>query len=621
MTATNTDRPWGWTGTALAIVILATLTPQSGSSVGQDFFDPLVPQSIGQWRDVVLNVLLYLPFGLLLGISRVRGVHALLASVGVSLAIELMQFIVPGRDPIARDVVTNALGGMMGWGLARTDIGALVSRRLTWANGWLGIMRSPSHRVSARLSLGWSVVIALASNATCWLLSPALPPPLFFGVASTTIDRARAPIRIGSYGNGAAAFAGLIDEVRIYGSARTPAEIAADMSRAVVRDGPHSDLLAAYGFEFDVGPLVLDSSPNTRNGTTHHTSWVSAGRFDGAMSFDGETSQVAVPDAALDLRQGLTIEAWVFPSKPLNPDALIIADSGDNFFLRASSSATRFPLTGVKFSGAPRMVGPRRGLPLKQWTHMALTYDGRMLRLYIDGQPAREFAHWSTHHPERVTLDGIGLPFASMREPERLPEKLFSDFSLDVSLRCGLLQPEPAPVFLIAGIQSINALEILAAGSELRVRFPRRAQQLGLAPADYRVPGALSACASPGSQRVLIRGPLQRVRLYDADGVELRGTGPGLGSAWSLLLDSQLLPIWVVLVISCSYLAALVFPFGFWARATPSSGIGVVILLASVFLVPRVWGFQPAGWQELLAIGAGLCVGAVAARRRTTNRA
>jgi hypothetical protein len=157
--------------------------------------------------------------------------------------------------------------------------------------------------------------------------------------------------------------------------------------------------------------------------------------------------------------------------------------------------------------------------------------------MYIDGHLAGVTAHWSTHHSSHVELNGDALPFGVMRDPRSVPSILLGDFSLDVALTCGPLLKQPAPFFVLAGIQSIDALELIAAGSEVRVRFPRVAQRLGLAFVDQRIDGALAGCAPGESRRFVVRGPLQNARLGDGSGAERQGVRPSIGSAWSFLLD------------------------------------------------------------------------------------
>lgn len=606
---------WGWVCGAAALVILATLTPQQGPSAGADFFVPLIPERLGQWRDVVQNVILYLPLGLLLGARRISAAKVILISAVLSFAIELSQFIVPGRDPIARDAVTNTIGGAIGWLLSRTPIGTVVEALLGGIERRLARIRHPGRELAAYLSLFWALAVTVATTVTCWLLIPDLPPPLFFGVASSTIDHTRGPVNIGGNGSGARGFNGVIDEIRIYTRARSSDEVSADMNRAVEKDAPGGDLAAAYGFDSAETALTHDASGARRRVFAREATWVPDGRFGGAISFNGSTSQLAVTDAAFDFSRGFTVEAWVFPRESRTDDALVIADAGEVFFFRATSYLSALPLSGVRFGGAPRMVGPRRRLAVRRWSHVATTYDGRFLQMYIDGQLAGETAHWSTHHPTHIDLNGDNLPFGVMRDPRSIPSILLGDFALDVAVTCGPLLKRPAPFFLLAGIQSIDALELIAAGSELRVRFPRNAQRLGLAFVDQRIGGGLEGCAEGQGRHVIVRGPLQRARLDDGSGGERQGVRPGIGSGWSFLLDSQFLPVWLVMLVTCGYLAAIAFPFGWWARGAFSSVVGAVALLVNALVVPRLWELQAPGVLELLAIVAGACLGFVTARR------
>ena len=72
--------------------------------------------------------------------------------------------------------------------------------------------------------------------------------------------------------------------------------------------------VAAFGFNEGTGTGVSDASGTGNHGTTTSTTWAAMGRFGTALSFNGRTSQVTVPDSnSLDLTTGLTLEAWVNP--------------------------------------------------------------------------------------------------------------------------------------------------------------------------------------------------------------------------------------------------------------------------------------------------------------------
>lgn len=83
-------------------------------------------------RDVVLNVVLYVPLGLAAAMVFLRrdsravsAAAAIALAFGVSLSMELLQVYEPQRDPSSLDVLTNVGGGAMG-----TLIALLSERRI-----------------------------------------------------------------------------------------------------------------------------------------------------------------------------------------------------------------------------------------------------------------------------------------------------------------------------------------------------------------------------------------------------------------------------------------------------------------------------------------------------------
>ncbi|HEV8687471.1 MAG TPA: LamG-like jellyroll fold domain-containing protein [Gaiellaceae bacterium] len=106
-------------------------------------------------------------------------------------------------------------------------------------------------------------------------------------------------------------FAGLLDEVRLFGRALSPAEIRAEMMSASPQA---SGLAAAYSFNEGAGENVADSSANVNNGAISGATWAPEGRFGAALAFDGVDDMVSVPDAdSLDFADGMTLAGWVKP--------------------------------------------------------------------------------------------------------------------------------------------------------------------------------------------------------------------------------------------------------------------------------------------------------------------
>ena len=603
-----------WIYAALGVVLVATLTPQPALGVRPDFFAPLQPNRISALRDVVQNILLYLPFGALLGLRGVSWGRVAGMALPVALTIELLQLVVPGRDPIAVDVLSNTTGAVAGWAITRSRVGLVAGRLLRAFERLLVIATHPSPATASALSLCWSVLVSALVAATCWLLSPALPPPFFYAVASPAIDAPRGPVRIGGRGG----FSGLIDEVRIYSRAREADEILADIGRAVSATGsPDPSLVAAYGFDSDEGDAALDAAVPGRRATVSGASWRADGRFTGALAFDGRASEVVLPAlSALEAPQAITLEAWVYPDAQADGEAPIVSLAGDVYYLRASADlGVRVPSAGGRFGAVFKSVRARRRISPGRWTHLASTFDGRIIRLYVDGRLAGSHVHWSSHHPVRASLDGLDLPFGSVAGPSGFRSRLSGPFVLNTLIQCGTVQEAPAPVFLVGGIQSIDVLSLEAAGSELRVRFPTWARRLGLASADHRISGVFSACSPGETLSLALAGPLQQPR-FDVDGRAVPVALPGLGSGWTMLTDSQVMPITIVAMLSACYLGILIFPFGFWARASAPSVVGSVILLGGLYLVPGLWMMRPLDLAGSVAVGMGLVLGVIASRRR-----
>ena len=80
---------------------------------------------------------------------------------------------------------------------------------------------------------------------------------------------------------------------------------------------PSSTLVAAYAFDEGSGTSVADLSGNGNGGVFGTASWTTTGKFGEALSFNGSSARVTVPDAAsLRLTTGMTLEAWVYPDRP-----------------------------------------------------------------------------------------------------------------------------------------------------------------------------------------------------------------------------------------------------------------------------------------------------------------
>ncbi len=94
----------------------------------------LTPLRNLQMGDVLVNLVGFLPLGFLLGVwASSRGRRpwfAVLAVIGTSLAIEVLQVAIPLRYPTVNDLIFNTLGGSAGIVLARWFRRRTAARRL-----------------------------------------------------------------------------------------------------------------------------------------------------------------------------------------------------------------------------------------------------------------------------------------------------------------------------------------------------------------------------------------------------------------------------------------------------------------------------------------------------------
>ncbi|HEY5911427.1 MAG TPA: LamG-like jellyroll fold domain-containing protein [Verrucomicrobiae bacterium] len=154
-------------------------------------------------------------------------------------------------------------------------------------------------------------------------------------------------------------------------------------------------LLAWWKLDETEGTQAVDSTPNQNTGRIlGKAHWaIGQGRIGGALEFDGKSNHIfAGNKPEFDGRDALTVSVWVKARKFDKPWQAIVA-KGDTAWRLQRASDKSFVTFDVNLgttveNGLANLASVRtkRELDDAKWHHLAATYDGRKISLYLDGE-------------------------------------------------------------------------------------------------------------------------------------------------------------------------------------------------------------------------------------------
>ncbi|MFC1800692.1 LamG domain-containing protein, partial [Nanoarchaeota archaeon] len=158
---------------------------------------------------------------------------------------------------------------------------------------------------------------------------------------------------------------------------------------------------------------VRDYSPYTNNGTVYNATWNSTGGYDGkgAYEFDGIDDVIIVPQSSsLEPLNQITVSVWFKRNGAQNSWAKVLWYGNNTLpnygtygyeFNNTNDDGIRFKITN---STTQAMVYTSL-ISDNTWYHMASTYNGSLVRMYLDGVEVDSIAHTGSIG----TYNGAGL--------------------------------------------------------------------------------------------------------------------------------------------------------------------------------------------------------------------
>jgi hypothetical protein len=149
-----------------------------------------------------------------------------------------------------------------------------------------------------------------------------------------------------------------------------------------------SNLVLYLTFDEGNGNIVYDYSGNKNNGTlVNGPTWVD-GKFGKALSFDGVNDYVEIPDApSLQITSAITISAWLkFPVGVASGKGVVQKYPFQDYDYMLYLSSLGYPSIYIKNpAGTAFSTGYYVNHRDNNWHHWVGTFDGRYLKIYVDG--------------------------------------------------------------------------------------------------------------------------------------------------------------------------------------------------------------------------------------------
>lgn len=233
------------------------------------------------------------------------------------------------------------------------------------------------------------------------------------------------------------------------------------------------------------GLELIDFSGNQNHGTLTNmdaaTDWVVDGERGWVNDYDGSDDEVIIPDSAsLSITQNITLTAWIYPRAVAANYVVVEKGEGTlatiSYYMAIRAAKLNFVIQQNATTGNNQ--NSISNIAVNTWSHVAVTWDGSVMRFYINGDLDRAVASTISSIQDTAALTGIG----------GIPNSAAWPFDGQIG---------PASIYSIA--QPDNAMASMSAGAS------------PLTPARRRVTKAPAAVALMAMERAISRRVASRV--------------------------------------------------------------------------------------------------------------